>query len=176
MSTIAPIGTLLAGLGGLLMGGAAVYTAVKPSEITTYPELEKRLDQLENLISPEGLAPGDSSLNSLQRKLDAFGKTLEVATSNKANSALFVPNLLSSLTTYESGQVFDFTAPNGATKLLKANVSGTILTLKVDGQQSHSADTGGHIALDFEGQTCKFENISAIPSKSAVVRSSCVSN
>lgn len=175
MSKVLNAGTLLGGLGGLAAGAIAVLQFVSPANIETPKDLIAALGKIEQAIQSKDFTTDEVTAKQLETAVEGFATQVALSTRDGNGDLLFVPRSFAGLREYKNGEVFDFVAPNGVSKLFKVVVSHTGIRFIADGKRASIASPGEHVTVSFGDMTCKYEVISFVTGKTATVRTTCAS-
>ncbi len=173
MSKLTSLGALFSGLGGLAVGAVAVWKIVSPSPIINLQDLTATLSEVQKAIPQETFVASESELIELEAALEKLTGKVAQSAIGQNGALLSVARSFAGLQEYKHGEIFDFVAPNGESKLFVVNVTDETFYFTADGSLTRSLRLGQNIPFKFGEQTCVFENVGLKPGKSVIVRSSC---
>jgi len=173
MSKILNAGTLFGGIGGLVAGAVAVFQIAAPANINTPEDLISALGSIETAIQSLDLGTDSATAKKLETAVDNFTSQVALATRGDNGTLAYVPRSFSGVKEYQNGDVFDFVAPNGVSKLIRVNVLDKGVSFLIDGDRTSYITPGQQLKEGFGNSSCKLENISFEPGTKAVLRITC---
>jgi hypothetical protein len=160
MPRFTSFGKFLVGLGVIVGGVAAAWSALNPALIETAEDIVDQLKRIADATEQQEISLDADQSRQVASALSNVSSRIAQAADVPDGDLPFVPKSFVGVQDYRNGEPFDFEAPNGTTRLLTLRTSTSRSALYADGERVSSMVPGENAEIAFGNHTCRFDIIS----------------